>query len=124
MTLRLQFGQDLARKLVIALVERLLGALQARPDASRIKNLTGFVTQRLLQSLGKLPGTRKTVPGLLGHRFVDNPAHERADRGVQLAGRRGYVMQDRLKHAGLSGPIERPTLGQRLIAHYAQRENV
>ena len=74
MTFGLQFREDLASKLEVRLLKSLSRALNVGFNPRRIKELDGLIAQRLLQRVGELAGTGKTVPGLLSHRLVGDSA--------------------------------------------------
>ena len=74
-TLRFDFADDLSGKVVFRSLESPLHAGDARFDASGIKSFNGLVMQSLLKFLSKLAGCRGSVPGLFGHRSVNDLAY-------------------------------------------------
>src|ERR1017187_2418610 len=57
----------------------------ARGNSSPIEPLQGLASQRLLQCFGVFLGCREAVPGIFGHRLVNDLADQLAYQRIQIA---------------------------------------
>ena len=69
-----KFAKDFSGELKIAFFEGLGGAQQPGPSALGIEKLDGLVAQRFVERVAEIAGARETMPGLFGHRFMQDPA--------------------------------------------------
>ena len=117
-------AEDFAGKLEIAVSERFGGTLQSRASTLRIEELDGFVPQSFAECVAQFARARETMPALLRHAFVDDPADRRRNRGIHFRSRGRDLIQDGFDHLVRASALERVSTRQGFVANDAQREDV
>src|SRR5579863_4398260 len=119
-----KLAHDFAGKLIVAALQRLGRPLNPRLDSGRIENLERLIAQSFLQRLSKLPRTVETVPGLLGHRFMNDATDSLVHRWIDFRSRGGNACQNRVNDFLFSRKAERLAARKRLVAHDSQRKKI
>ena len=115
-----QVLQDVAGHLVVALLERLRGALDPRLDAARVERRNGFAAQRPLERVRELHGAGVAVARLFGQRLMHHAAHHLADGRVDLIDGRRVAPQDGLEDLFAGPALKRLDPAQYLVTDHAQ----